>query len=118
MNELIKSLAIKEAYGAHHTKTRVGAVVYQRSRVLGLGSNFQHKTHPKSTHPFGRIHAELAAIIDAMRYDRFRNSLIGTSIYVARLKKDGSLGLAKPCRWCQELIHRVGIKEVTWSVDQ
>ena len=115
LKEKIYRAAYNEALDAKHDKTRVCAVVFRGGRILGTGHNFQHKTHPKSTHPFGRIHAELAAIIDAIRTDPVDYTFRGTSLYVHRLKKDGSSGLAKPCCWCQELIARMGIENVYWS---
>lgn len=52
------------------------------------------------------IHAEADAIF------RCKNLKRAHRIFVSRVMKDGSFGLAKPCPVCESLIRKAGIKIV------
>ena len=96
------------------SKFRVGAVVFKKN-ILSAGYN-QRKTHPllsKIGNQFMKgLHAELHACIglDAEQME-------GASIYVVRLKLDGSIGLAKPCKMCQTYLREVGFKTAYYSTN-
>ena len=110
----IADLAVACAELSNH-RFRLGAVIHHGSRVLGVGFNQADKTHPASPHPFKSIHAEFSAFVNATRnvgIDRLK----GSSIYVHRLKADGGPGLAKPCRFCEELLNKVGVRNISWSM--
>lgn len=109
----VKNLAYAEALSSTH-KFRLGAVVYHKQAILGSGCNNHLKTHPKSPHPYKTIHAEFAAIIDALG-NNWPDSVSNSSLYVVRVKADGSLGYAKPCKYCQFMLAQVGIKKSYWS---
>lgn len=112
--------AVKQAQLSVY-RFRVGAVVFVGSNILGRGVNDAIKTHPKSPHPFHSRHAEFNAILDtaAIFGQRWNKPLTvvskGVSIYVHRLKADGSPGLARPCRWCQGMLDQLGITKIYWS---
>lgn len=113
MNERIIKEAAKQATKSLY-RFRIGAVVYSGSKILGVGYNQPHKTHPDSTVPYNTIHAELAAILKA------RNSfgpkvLHNASIYVHRLWRTGQVGYSKPCQYCEAYIKKVGIKDINYS---
>jgi len=101
-------LAAKVAKTSTHHTHKIGAVVVNRGRVVGMGANHL-KTHPKSNHPFKSIHAELKAILnsgtDAQR----------ATLYLYRETKRGETALAKPCTWCQELIAQSGITRIVFT---
>lgn len=44
-----------------------------------------------------------------------RCDLLGTTVYVARVKGDGSLGLARPCKYCLPLLSQAGVRRLVWS---
>jgi deoxycytidylate deaminase len=88
---------------------KMGAVVARGRKVIGLGANDVIKTHPRSNTPHGHIHAELSAILNA------RQDVNGTTLYIFRAGKDEDPLLAKPCRNCQALLKKEGIKTVVYS---
>ena len=90
---------------------RLGAVIARGKKVLGTGFNDPYKTHPRSNTPYQHIHAELSAIINA------RCDLRGASIYIYRSGKDENPLLSKPCKNCQEMIKRMGIKWIFYSTN-
>lgn len=103
--DLAKKLSNKSDY-CH----KLGAVVVKKNKVLGIGFNKPHKTSPRSLHPFQKIHAELDAILDCNRDD-----VKGSTIYVYREFKDGTLANSKPCQYCEIMLKRAGIKKVCYT---
>jgi len=89
---------------------RLGAVVARGGQILGVGANNTTKTHPRSNSPNNRIHAELSAIINA------RTDLRGTTLYVVRTGRKERPLLARPCKHCQALIQKEGIRYVCFTV--
>lgn len=92
------------------SRFRLGAVVFMGNKIIGCGWNQMNKTHLQSPHPYKFIHAEFNSLLGIKRGDLRR-----ASIYIHRLKKDGSTGLAKPCNSCAGFLSYVGIKKVYFS---
>lgn len=90
----------------HH---KLGAVIVKKNRVVSIGYNKPHKTHPRSNTRFKTVHAEFDAILASNKED-----LKGATIYVLRVAKSG-LNLAKPFPCCMDLIKMVGIKKIIYS---
>ena len=94
-------------------RARVGAVILdKKGRVISSGFN-KRKTHPLQVH-YGSIkkpylHAEMSALVNARKK--------GHTIVVARITKNGDLGLAKPCPVCAAAIADAGIKRVIYTVN-
>lgn len=89
---------------------QMGAVLVAGRRVVSRGRNKPTKTHPKSTHPFKTIHAELDAILGVDR-----KVLVGATIYVCRVRAGGEFGLAKPCEHCERMLRELGVREVVFT---
>lgn len=76
-------------------------------------------TNAKSVH----IHAELSAIIQAIRYHGKQSGkhysditdLSNYDMFVARVIGNGSIGCAKPCSGCYRAIVSFGIRSVKWT---
>lgn len=90
-------------------KQRHGALLVRGGSVLGMGVN-KFKNHPLVIG--GREgcgeHAEVAAI-RRVRYTE------GATMYVARVLRDGTAGLSRPCSDCEKAIKDAGIKKVVWT---
>ena len=99
---------------AHESKYRfkLGAVIFSGNKILGGGFNDPKKTHPKANTPYKTIHAEFSAAI-ASKKTSFRNA----SIYVHRIRRDGKIGLAKPCVHCTAMLKHLGLENVFYSTD-
>lgn len=107
---MFKRAALMAQYG-EHKQHKVGCVIAKGNKVLSWGYN-RDKTHSKSPHAWAYIHAEFDAIRKLNPED-----LVGTTIYIYREKKNGSLALAKPCDSCHSLIKDIGIKEVCYTTE-
>lgn len=95
---------------------KMAAVLEVSSGQYFVGFN-QRKTHPLQA-KFGRTehHIHLHAEIDALRWAlKAGEKVEGSSLYVARVYKNGNVGLAKPCEGCQDALMHFGIKNVEWT---
>jgi len=97
-----------------HSRYRMGAIlISHKPKMVIVGFN-QIKTHPKTNSHSGFIHAEFDAIRKAQK---FGVDLTKSELFVGRLRKDGRLGLARPCEHCQAIIDWYGIKSVYFTGD-
>lgn len=83
-------------------KIRMASVIVRGGSVIAWANNGSEENE----------HAELRALRRAS-YELKR----GGTIYVARLKFDGSLGMAMPCAMCWANIKNRKIKTIVWSTD-
>ena len=106
--ELAKKEALKSQYDM-----RVGAVIVRKGTVVGRGFNqLRHTSKAKTEWP-NSLHSEVAAILDTSR-----RLLSKSTIYIYRVKKDGTQGLAKPCDYCMSLIKFCSLKTIVYSTDE
>jgi tRNA(Arg) A34 adenosine deaminase TadA len=93
------------------TGYRLGAVIVNRKKIEVAKFNCL-KSHPKlcKYYEYPYLHAEASCIL-SLGLDNCADK----SIYVVRVRKDGTTALAKPCSSCQRLIADVGIKKVYYS---
>ncbi len=108
---------LSEEY-SDHIQHRHAAVVVKAGRVLSIGRN-RNKTHPESIlveegqQITKTIHAELDAISRVKNKDQLR----GATIYVARLGRNGHPGMSCPCKMCQQLINKHGLKRAVFTTE-
>lgn len=97
---------------------KMGAVIVKNRRIIGSGQNTR-RSHPlqklfsKSEVKIA-LHAEISAIIDALR-NHSEEELAGSSIFVARVLKNGSRAIAKPCPICERAIAAYRISATYWT---
>lgn len=105
-------MAKKGFFLAKHKKKPVGCAYVVGSKVI-IGSN-DIKTAPIAKelgHRWERIHAEVNVLKFLPEED------LGGTLFVYRQKKDGSLGLARPCDSCMVLIRRLGIRKIVYTTN-
>lgn len=94
-------------------------IVNKKGHVVSVGYNSITKTHPlqakyatMSNRPMKvYLHAEIGALV------KCRDSAPDT-LYVARVWKDGTPSLAKPCKLCSLAIKESGVKRVVYSLNE
>ena len=87
------------------------AFIVKGGSILSIGLNDMNRTHPiywNGEHDHG-VHAEYDAINSYRGKD---GGLNGSSLYVLRIRRDGSLGNSRPCEHCWRKMMKVGIKTV------
>jgi deoxycytidylate deaminase len=93
---------------------KLGAVIANGKRTF-WGWNSMDRTHPLGLYLLESkwiqvgVHAEMEALIKAKQYAEH-----GTLV-VARVLKDGTPAMAKPCPRCRYLIKLAGVKEVFYT---
>ena len=87
-----------------YSRKRMAALIIKGGKILAAAPN-------KKNHR-GSIHAEANAMA---RMFRQSNKPKGCKVFVARFRKDGSFGNAKPCANCIEFMRSHGIKQVSWT---
>lgn len=88
---------------------RHGAIIVDPGGyVVSAGCNVRGKGYSS----YFSLHAEEVAIA---RASNKRGIKPGSTMYVARLKDDGSWGLSAPCDRCQALINEAGITKVVFT---
>lgn len=105
--------ALIEAKKSTFLPHRVGAVIAKGGRILATGFN---RRQPSKTLGTDTRHAEGQAILQLLK-ERRLNDLAGSTLYVTRFKRSGVVGMAKPCRVCQQLIKSVGISTVVYTTN-
>ena len=117
MRKMIR-LATKAAYESKFRRARVGAVIVRGDRVLSVGCNRIGFSHLLPNRPYREsIHAEQQAILGLLKARR-QHELIGATIYVSRIGRNGHERLSKPCGNCHLLCATVGIHKVVYTSDQ
>ena len=110
-------VATKKAHESKFRRARVGAVIAKGHRLLSSGCNRIGYSRLLPGRPYPEsIHAEQQAIL-ALLSQRRLDALVGATIYVSRVGRDGSQRLSKPCYICASLIEAVGIHKVVYTTN-
>lgn len=113
--------AARAISGLSDYKQKIGCVVVMGHTIISSGHNSHSKCHAMQAklnkdefgyECIGLVHAEVDALLPLLKR---RLDLSRASIYVYRQRKDGSLGLARPCASCMSLIRRLGIRNVYYT---
>ena len=110
MNIKFFDLAKKVSKLSNHKRHQLGSVIIRGSKIISVATN-TIKTHPRSTHPFGSLHCEMAAILSA------KQDLTDCEIYVYRETKAGVPAMARPCVYCFPFIKEAGLTKIHYSVN-
>ncbi len=95
---------------SQHPRHKLGAVLVVKGKPISVGHN-QYKTHPEAK--YTGLHAEIQALKSSGK-----NVIRGSTMFVYREKKDGSLGLSKPCKDCMKELKKFGIKWICYTTEE
>lgn len=106
-----------------YAKTHIGCVAVYQGVVIGIGCNC-NKTHPAqkyynryripSDRLLPKLHAEINCITSIKRlYINFSK----VKLYIYRIRKDKSYGMARPCPSCMAAIKDLGIKNIYYTTN-
>ena len=109
--EFAKRVAEQSQYG----KFRHGAVLVKgnsvrsvscnKHRHCSFGARFRKEGFGEAT-----LHAELGAILGMDR-----STTQGSTVYVARINKEGEARISKPCPMCEAAMRHVGVRRVYYT---
>jgi tRNA(Arg) A34 adenosine deaminase TadA len=91
--------------------------ILHKKRIVSVGWNNTNKSHPiakKYGHRFNSRHSEVHAVSKfPYRIKKLRDCVIVN----IRLTKKGKIAISKPCRFCQQFLAEIRIKEVWFTND-
>lgn len=103
-------------------KYQIGATISNGKEIISISFN-QAKSHPlqkrynkkraSTAHEWSYLHAELSAILKVKNKEQLR----GATIFVARTRRDGNPGMARPCAACIQAIIDSGIKKIVYTTE-
>lgn len=88
---------------------KMACIAVRGGSVLGADINVTKK-HPTTPPNRFSTHAEIGAM-------KACSDATGTTLYIARLKVDGSTALARPCSWCMQQIQKNEVYRVVYTTD-
>lgn len=88
---------------------KMACIAVRGGSVLGADINVT-KSHPTTPPNRFSTHAEIGAM-------RACSDPAGTTLYIARLKLDGSTAIARPCSWCMQHIQSNNVYRVVYTTD-
>ena len=105
-----------------HQQIQIGTVITYKHRVISSGHN-STKTHPlqkkyniyrfddvSATHS---LHSEMQALLPLIDDKNIDFSKV--CLYNYRRRKDGKLGISRPCPSCMALIRELGIRHIYYT---
>jgi deoxycytidylate deaminase len=109
------NLAIETAIDNNSRFKLCAITLDKKNRLIALAKNDMNKTHPmcsKIASSIGKpyiiyIHAESGALM--------KSDLNAHTLIVVRVKKNGGLANAKPCKVCEKFIEISNVKNVIYS---
>jgi tRNA(Arg) A34 adenosine deaminase TadA len=104
-------LAIKIAMDSS-CRMKHGAVIVRGNSVLAVGTN-KFRNHPQFVKDYQHCsqHAEIAAL------RRIGSVATESTIYVARVSRQGLARLSRPCDPCWRALVAAGVRRVVYTVD-
>lgn len=105
-------LALKTAKTSDE-RFKVGAVAVSGGRVIGVACN-KGRNHPTILED-NDIKSQASICAERRLLTLLGDKAKGSTIYVARTRKDGSFGLSKPCERCKKALNNAGVKKVIYS---
>ena len=105
------SYAEKVSRKSDNSRHMVGCIIVESGDILSYGFNtskthpFQAKWNSRSPH----LHAEMMALIDALKKDFNPKRSV---IYVSRYGRNGLLGCSYPCIHCWNALEYVGLTNI------
>jgi tRNA(Arg) A34 adenosine deaminase TadA len=108
-------LAKKVAELSDYGKFRHGAVLVKGNSVRNMACNKHRHCHfgkrfREANTGTATLHAELGVILGMDR-----SITQGATVYVARVNKEGTARMSKPCPMCENAMRHVGIKRVIYT---
>ena len=105
LSQLLIASQIADFNTDRKRKSFLGALAVRRDGVLVYSRNGS-TLNPIGVNP--SMHAEARVL---------RKAGYGSTIFVSRIRKDSSLGMAKPCTYCMAALKARGVETVYWTIN-
>ena len=115
LNKLINKAELILPKIDERSKSKHVSFVLQGRKIISYGYNDGWHSHPISARlnvRYAAKHSELSAIIKTRwRIDKLKK----LTLVNLRFRRDGSLGMSKPCEFCQTMLDSFGIKDIWYT---
>lgn len=122
LDERFSKLALELAFTSEHEITRVGAVLVANKTIISVGVNSATKSHPlqKMYNEFRHFQVEIRHLIHAemeciIKYKKLNEDIPDLKMYIARIRKNGTLVPGHPCPACQQALKEYGVNSIVYS---
>lgn len=118
-------MAESAAHYSDNKRTRLGAVLVYKNKVLSVGWNLEDKTNPlqkqlNSLRGFSpdesgcknTVHAEISCLLKIKDLDIDWSKV---NLFVSRILKDDTKAMARPCPACMAYARSLGIKNYYYT---
>ena len=118
-----EKVAMESKFNVYH----LGCIAVVKNKIISSSPNklkthplqkvydsyreFNCRSEPRNMHS---IHAEIACL-NALRYQNINYKEI--ELYIVRVRRDGNLGMARPCVACSQYIKSLGIRKIFYSTN-
>jgi tRNA(Arg) A34 adenosine deaminase TadA len=109
-NDLSFLAATAKIAATSEYRFRIAAMLVKNGRVFGADVNM-FKITPSTPPNRLSTHAEVRVIKNTKH-------TAGATLYVARLRNNGTTSMAKPCAWCMSTLLDAGINKVVFTTDR
>lgn len=113
--EMAKRFALAHDY-KDNLEYELCAIVVRGGKAISVGFNKRNNSG-LMRHYAIRDHQTIHAEVDAILQIRKKIDLTGCKIFVCRVRKNGEVGLARPCGTCQAVLKAYGIKVMHYTTN-
>lgn len=117
MRKSFIKIAKKEALKSKY-QYKLGCILVHGSKIVSKGHNKSTKTHKIAYYnhdhlEFATVHAEVDTLINVSKEIARKSDL-----YVVRVRrKDHKFAMAKPCKMCEKIIKKMGVKRIIYTIN-
>ena len=106
-------LKSKEVSHLSDHRCKIGASVIHKNKIISSACNqrFIWDSLTRLYNPFSSIHAETSAILKVKNKKILKECVM----FIYRERKDGSLGMCRPCKTCQRIMKSFGLLKVHYT---
>lgn len=112
-NLIDKVLALtRELKYVDQGKNKHFSFLVDKTHIVSIGWNSQHKTHPlshKYKYRFNAIHSELSCIV------RYKKNPKNLRLINTRINRLGQIGFSKPCKNCRAWLSTMNLRDIYYT---
>jgi len=104
-------------------RVHIGSVLVKGHKIISSGYNSNTRTDKVQAEldkiefdveSIGKLHSEADCLLPFIKR---KKDISGSTLYVYREKKDGTIAMSRPCSRCMKLIKLAGIKKICYTTD-
>lgn len=90
-------------------------IIDKKGNIISEGANTLSKSHPVQAHWAKKARKEKCIWLHAEIHALVKCHETPYALFVARIMRNGNIGMSKPCKICQAAIQTAGVQIVTYT---